>query len=158
MEKDIYYESIEFALLVKKRSTYEIEKLNHPFVSKLPKHLYKYRQSGEKGRKEFYLGKRSIYTASFHKLHENDVFEGVTPTTKERIEKLDGESICRHYKGHIISLLKEKVPSLDSDKTNTIFDIILDEHFDSDRIFKRVCFLAKDEERKCLKISLLLIR
>ncbi len=151
MEKDIYFESIEFALIAKKHTTYEINELNHPFIGKLPKHLYKYRKSGEEGRKEFYLGKRSIYTASFDKLHENDAFEGVTPTTKERIKKLDGESICRYYKEHIISLLKEKVPSLDLAKSNIIFDIIIDEHFDSDCIYKRVCSLAKDEERKHLK-------
>ena len=55
MEKDIYLESIEFALFARKHSTYEIKALNHPFVRKLPKHLYKYRKSGEEGRKDFYI-------------------------------------------------------------------------------------------------------
>ena len=153
MEKDIYLESIEFALFAKKHSTYEINMLNHPLIDKIPRHLYKYRKSGKEGRKDFYLGKRSIYTASFNKLNGNDAFEGITPTTKERIKKFDGESVCRYYKQHIISVLLEKVPGLDLEKSNHIFDIILDEHFETDCIYKRVCSLVKDEERKHLKTA-----
>ena len=151
MKKDIYLESIDFAGFAKKHSTYEIKAFNHPFVSKLPKHLYKYRKSGEDGRKKFYIGDRNIFTASFDKLHEADVFEGVSLATKQRIKKLDGESVCRYYKEHIISVLQEKIPSLDLDKSNAIFDIIIDEHFDSDSIYMRVCPLVKNEERQHLK-------
>lgn len=153
MKKDFYLESIEFAIFAKKHSTYEINSSKHPFVSKIPKHLYKYRKSGEKGMKGFYLGKRNIFTASFDKLNEYDAFEGVTPTTKNRIKKLDGESLCRHYKKHIISVLREKVPGLDLDKSNIIFDIILDEHFEQDGIYKRVCSFVKDDEKKHLKTA-----
>lgn len=151
MEKDIYLESIEFAIYAKKHSTYEIKELSHPFIDKIPKHLYKYRKSGEEGRKDFYLRERNIYTASFDKLHDNDAFEGVTPVVKERIKNNNAESICRYYKKHIISILQEKVPSLDLEKSNTIFDIIIDEHFDFDFIYKRICYLVKDEEKKALK-------
>lgn len=153
MDKDIYLESIEFAIFAKRHSTYEIKELNHPFVNKIPKHLYKYRKSGEEGRKAFYLGDRNIYTASFDKLHDDDALEGVTPIVKERIKNNNAESICRYYKQHIISILREKVPSLDLEKSSLIFDAIIDEHFDFDFIYKRICYLVKDEEKKALKTA-----
>ena len=149
MEKDFYAKSIEFTFQTKKLSTYEIKQLNHPFLSELPKHLYKYRKSGKAGRIDFYVGERKIYTASFNKL--NDKFEGVTPATKERILKFDGESMCRYYKDSIISILKERFPSLDVKASNKIFDLILEEHFDKDAIYKRSAMMVKDTERKQLK-------
>ena len=57
MDKEYYAKSIEFTLQTKKLSTYEIKQLDHPFLQELPKHLYKYRKSGDNGRIDFYVGK-----------------------------------------------------------------------------------------------------
>lgn len=155
MEKDIYYESLEFALIARRLTPYDAKALNHPFVNKLPKHLYKYRKQGKLGRKEFYLGERNIYAASFEELKTtNDSFEGITPMTKQRIMNLDAVSICKYYKEDIISVLKEKVPSLHTDVASKIFDIILDEEFDKERIYKRVYPLVEEENKKYLKTAI----
>lgn len=149
MEKDFYAKSIEFTYQIKKLSTYEIKQLNHSFLNELPKHLYKYRKSGKLGRIDFYIGERKIYTASFNNL--NDKFEGVTPATKQRILTFDGESMCRYYKDSIIRILKERFPSLDEKVAVKIFDLIIEEHFDKNAIYKRSAMLVKDTERKQLK-------
>ena len=81
----------------------------------------------------------------------NDKFEGVTPVTKDRILTLSGENICRHYKESILGILKERFPSLDLESSVRIFDLILEEHFDKDRIYKRSMHLVKDTEKKQLK-------
>lgn len=149
MEKDYYTKSIEFSLAIKKLSTSEVQNLNHEFIKEIPHHLYKYRKSGFLGRVEFYVGKRQIYTASFNDL--NDEFEGVTPATKNRIMSLDGESMCKYYKDSILKILKDRFKSLDMESSNQIFDMIVEEHFDKDSIYKRALVLVKDNERKQLK-------
>lgn len=151
MEKDFYTKSIEFTLKTKGLSTYEVQELNHPFLEELPKHLYKYRKSGELGMKEFYIHKRSIYTASFDKLGENDAFEGITPATRERIIKYDAVSMCRYYKDHIIRVIRDKIPELNLNESNKIYDIILDERFDNSAICKRILTMVGEEKKKQLK-------
>lgn len=149
MGKDFYARSIEFYYTVKKLSTYDIQNLNHPFLKEIPKHLYRYRKSGEEGRVDFYIGQRKIYTASFNSL--NDIFEGITPATKERIKKFDGEKMCNYYKDDIISILKNRFSSINVDTANDIFAMFLEEHFNKDAIFKRAKDFVKKEEQKELK-------
>ena len=149
MEKDFYSKSIEFMVETKKLSTNEIQSLNHPFLRELPSHLYKYRKSGPKGRIDFYVGKRRIYTASFNDLNDN--FEGITPATKNRILSFDAESMCKYYKEPIISILKERFRTMNLNTANLIFDIFIDEHFDKESIYKRVLALVSNNERRQLK-------
>ena len=152
MEKDYYAKAVEFGLSTKKLSISEVKDLNHPFLQEIPAHLYKYRKSGSKGRIEFYVGKRKIYTASLNNL--NDKFEGVTPATKNRILNMNGESMCRYYKESIIQILKNRFKSLDAGLASSIFDTILEERFDTDAIYKRVVGFVKDIERKQLKSTI----
>ena len=149
MEKDFYTKSIEFYYATKRLSTYEIQNLKHPFLEEIPKHLYKYRKPGEDGRIDFYIGQRKIYTASFNNL--NDIFEGITSATKDRIKKFDGEKMCNYYKDAIISILKNGFPLLDLELSNKIFEIFSEEHFDKDAIFRRSKEFVKKEEQKELK-------
>ena len=146
MGKDFYARSIEFYYTVKKLSTYEIQKLNHPFLEEIPKHLYRYRKSGEEGRIDFYVGQRKIYTASFNSL--NDIFEGITPATKERIKKFDGEKMCNYYKNDIVFILNNRFPSISLEMAEKIFAMFIEEHFDKDAIFKRAREFVNKEQQK----------
>ena len=149
MEKDFYEKSIEFYFSTKKLSTDEIQKLKHPFLKELPKHLYKYRKPGEEGRADFYIGQRKIYTASFNRL--NDVFDGITPATKQRILSFDGQKMCNFYKADIIAILKNRFPSIDENMANQIFDSFSKENFDKESIYARAAKYVTNEERKKLK-------
>lgn len=149
MESDFIYDSFNFENSIKKLSTYEIKKINHPFLNKIPKFLYKYRKSGEEGRIEFYVGERKIYTASLNKL--NDEFEGVTPATKERILNLGGIEMCIYYKDFIIKTLIDKVSDIDLQKATQIFDIIIDSSFDNKKIFRKCLPLVEEGERRKFK-------
>lgn len=53
-----------------------IEKINY----------YVYRLIDPRNGETFYVGQRKIYTASFNNL--NDIFEGITSATKDRIKNL----------------------------------------------------------------------
>ena len=149
MEKDFFTESIEFYNATKKLSTFEIQSLNHPFLERIPKYLYKYRKSGEAGRIEFYVGKRSIYTASLDRL--NDVFEGITPSTENRIKQSTVYEMCRYYKNDIIQILNKRFPSFDPSKADSVFDIFLEEHFDENAIYERAKGYVTESEQKELK-------
>lgn len=149
MEKDYYAKSIEFSFAIKKLSTNEIKDLNHEFIKEIPHHLYKYRKSGSLGMIDFYVGERKIYTASFNNL--NDEFEGVTPATKNRIMSNDSESICKYYKDTILKILGERFQSLDIKTSNQIFDMLIEEHFNKDSIYKKALNLVNETERKQLK-------
>ncbi len=149
MKKDFYYKSIEFYFQTKKLSVFETKELNHPFLKEIPKHLYKYRKSGEDGRIDFYVGKRNIYTASFNNL--NDIFEGITSSTKRRISKFDGEAMCKYYRDTIINILINRFPSIDNKLAETIFDLFLEEHFDTESIFNRVKEFVDEGEQKELR-------
>ena len=148
-EKDFYSESIEFNWTIKKLSTFEIQLLNHRFLKRIPKHLYKYRKSGEEGRIPFYVGERKIYTASLN--NQNDIFEGVTPATVERIQNLNVEGACRYYKNDMISILSNRFPSLNKDLSEKIFELFLEKHFDKDAIFLLAKGFVKESEQKELK-------
>lgn len=149
MKSDFYSESIEFFYSTKKLSTFEIQSLNHPFLRKIPKHLYKYRKSGEEGRIPFYVGERRIFTASLSK--QNDVFEGITPATVDRIKKFNVEEMCRYYKNDMISILSSHFPSLDKDLSEKVFELFLEERFDKDAIFSQAKELVKESEQNELK-------
>lgn len=114
MKKDYFSKSIEFKAISKQMSTFDLIKLNHDFISGIPKHLYKYRKSGNQGRIDFYVKDRKIYIASFNKLGEE--FEGITPATKNRILKFDGVELCKYYKDTILAILNEKFKTLDLKK------------------------------------------
>ena len=152
MEADFYTKSIQFYYSTKKLTQYEIQELNHPFLKEIPKHLYKYRKSGEEGRASFYIDERKIYTASFNDL--NDIFEGITPATKDRILNSTAEKICNHYKEAIISILANRFPGLNVESANNIFEMFSEEHFDNDSIYSRAKSLVSEEQQKELRAVL----
>lgn len=149
LEIDFIYKSFKFDNDVRKLSTYEAQKLNHPFLDDIPKHLYKYRKSGAEGRIDFYVGDRKAYTASLNNL--NDKFEGVSPVTKERILNLTGTEICIYYKNFIIDTLIDKISSLEFKIAEKIFDIIIDSGFDNEKIYKKCLPLVAETEKKKLR-------
>lgn len=149
---DYYKEESDFFFRTNKLSTSDLRYINHPFLNMVPKHLYKYRKCGNKEFIDFYVRKRKMYCASFTEL--GDEFEGITPATRNRILKMDGVAICKHYKSSFIEILKNKFPSINDELANKIFDIILEENFENPSIYKRVSPLFNDADWKQLRPTL----
>lgn len=149
MESDFYLESIKFLAKTKRMSTYDLVNSHDAFLNLLPKKLYKYRKSGDKGYPEFYVKQRKIYTASFNNL--GDKFEGVTPASVNRVLKSDPKSLCVYYKVTIIEIIKSRFPTLNFDNANFIFDTILNENFHINKIYKNIKDLVQEQYRKELR-------
>ena len=67
---------------------------------------------------------------------------------------MNGEGLCRYYRSSIIEILAKRIPSLNIDYAETIFEFIIEKHFDREAVFECSKSLVKETEQNQLKAAI----
>lgn len=147
MDKDYFDLNSSFAEDISGLSLSEIKQLSHPYFDMLPKFLYKYRSFDDPN--DFLnvcLTKKRFYASSIDSFV--DRFEGITTLTKDKILNSDLKNLFSSYKTVFIEFVEEKFGSINKNNAEMIYDLISQENFKTETVYKKTYKLIPLEQRK----------